>query len=316
MLGPTIFRSASRGFATTAAAAYPKTQSTKWMSVLAGVSATLGYAYYSTVNGDKLQADSIKTLKGDDQWVDLKLSEVIPLSSNTHRYIFELPSKDHVLGLHVASALLTKFTRENGKNVLRPYTPVSDPDTKGKFELVIKHYEKGLMSSHIDSLKPGDTLSFKGPLPKYEIKPNMHKKIALLAGGTGITPMFQVMREILENKADKTKLSLYYASISPDDILLKKEIDDYIAAHKDQLDVTYFVDKPDKSWKGETGYISKEFLAKNLFKPTEDNVKVFVCGPPPFYKALSGEKVSPKDQGELTGALQELGFSKDQVFKF
>lgn len=288
------------------------------MTLAAGVSATVGYAYYAAVNGDKVQADSIKaTLKGDDQWIDLKLKKIVPLSSNTKRFIFELPSEDHVLGLHVASALLTKFTREsNGKNVLRPYTPVSDPNSRGTMELVIKHYENGLMSSHIHSLKPGDTLAFKGPLPKYEIKPNMHNKIALLAGGTGITPMYQVLREILENKSDKTKLSLYYASISPDDILLKKEIDDYAASYKDQFDVTYFVDNPDKSWTGETGYISKEFLEKNLFKPEEDNVKVFVCGPPPFYKALSGEKLSPKDQGELTGSLKDLGFSKDQVFKF
>jgi len=33
-------------------------------------------------------------------------------------------------------------------------------------------------------------------------------------------------------------------------------------------------------------------------------------------KAISGDKKSPKDQGELTGQLSELGYSAEQVYKF
>ena len=33
------------------------------------------------------------------------------------------------------------------------------------------------------------------------------------------------------------------------------------------------------------------------------------------YKAISGGKKSPNDQGELDGILKELGYSKDQVYK-
>lgn len=47
-----------------------------------------------------------------------------------------------------------------------------------------------------------------------------------------------------------------------------------------------------------------------------DKVKIFVCGPPGLYKAISGGKKSPSDQGELEGYLKELGYSKDQVYKF
>ena len=47
--------------------------------------------------------------------------------------------------------------------------------------------------------------------------------------------------------------------------------------------------------------------------PKDGNVKIFVCGPPGMYKAISGMKKSPADQGELSGILQKLGYSKDQV---
>lgn len=53
-----------------------------------------------------------------------------------------------------------------------------------------------------------------------------------------------------------------------------------------------------------------------LPEPQEENVKVFVCGPPGLYKAVCGEKVGPRDQGELKGYLKGLGYEKDQVFKF
>lgn len=35
-----------------------------------------------------------------------------------------------------------------------------------------------------------------------------------------------------------------------------------------------------------------------------------------MYKAISGTKISPSDQGELAGILMQLGYKKEDVFKF
>lgn len=40
---------------------------------------------------------------------------------------------------------------------------------------------------------------------------------------------------------------------------------------------------------------------------------IFVCGPPGQMNALSGNKVSPSNQGELKGALADLGYTAEQV---
>ena len=76
------------------------------------------------------------------------------------------------------------------------------------------------------------------------------------------------------------------------------------------------LDKPTKDWVGASGYINKDLLKTVLPEPKEGNIKVFVCGPPGMMKAISGPKTSPKDQGELTGLLKELGYKQDQVYKF
>ena len=41
----------------------------------------------------------------------------------------------------------------------------------------------------------------------------------------------------------------------------------------------------------------------------------FVCGPPPQVKSVAGPKDGPR-QGELLGALKELGYSAEEVYKF
>ena len=172
------------------------------------------------------------------------------------------------------------------------------------------------MSQHIHSLNVNQRLSFKGPLIKYPWEANKHDHICLIAGGTGITPMYQLAREIFKNPEDKTKVTLVFGNVTEDDILLKKELHDLENTYPQRFRAFYVLDKPPAGWTGGKGFITKELLKTVLPEPKEENIKIFVCGPPPMYKAISGGKISPKDQGELSGILKDLGYSKDQVFKF
>lgn len=172
------------------------------------------------------------------------------------------------------------------------------------------------MSEHMHSMNVNQRLSFKGPLVKYPWDANKHDHIALIAGGTGITPMYQLAREIFKNPEDKTKVTLVFGNVTEEDILLKKELQDLENTYPQRFRAFYVLDKPPADWTGGKGFITKELLKTVLPEPKENNIKLFICGPPPMYKAISGAKVSPKDQGELTGILADLGYSKEQVFKF
>jgi cytochrome-b5 reductase len=173
------------------------------------------------------------------------------------------------------------------------------------------------MSTHLHSLEPGQQLEFKGPIPKYPWSPNKHSHIALIAGGTGITPMYQLLRAIFKNPEDKTKVTLFFGNIKEEDILLKKELQDLENTYPQRFRAVYVLENPPESFNGEKGYITKDLLKTFLPEPKEENIKIFVCGPPPMYKAISGVKKSPSDQGELDGSiLEQLGYSKDQVYKF
>jgi cytochrome-b5 reductase len=128
--------------------------------------------------------------------------------------------------------------------------------------------------------------------------------------------MYQLVRAIFSNPEDKTKVTLVFGNVTEEDILLKKEFDELENTYPQRFQVTYMLDKPSKEWKGDKGFVTKELLKRVLPEPKEENIKVFVCGPPGMYKAISGTKKSPADQGELSGILKELGYAQEQVYKF
>lgn len=186
----------------------------------------------------------------------------------------------------------------------------------GYLDLLVKKYPNGPMSTHIHDLQPDQHLSFKGPIPKYPLSPNQHSHVALIAGGTGIAPMYQLVQHIFSNPDDKTKVTLVYGNLTEEDILLKKELEALENTYPQRFRAFYLLDTPPENWQQGKGHVTKELLKTVLPEPKTENVKVFVCGPPGFYRAVSGEKPKPSEQGELTGILKELGYGKDQVFKF
>ncbi|KAL0382873.1 UNVERIFIED_CONTAM: NADH-cytochrome reductase-like protein [Sesamum calycinum] len=258
-----------------------------------------------------------KSALNPDKWIEFKLQDKVQASHNSQlfRFSFDPSAK---LGLDVASCIITRyFLRKLTSFVyssLCIYTPISDPDAKGYFDLLIKVYPEGKMSQHFASLKPGDVVEVKGPIEKLRYSPNMKKHIGMIAGGTGITPMLQIIDAILKNPDDNTQVSLLYANVSPDDILLKKKLD-VLAASNPNLKIFYTVDNPTKDWLGGKGYISKDMVVKGLPSPSDDTL-ILVCGPPGLMKHISGDKAKDRSQGQLTGILKELGYTEDMVYKF
>jgi cytochrome-b5 reductase len=150
----------------------------------------------------------------------------------------------------------------------------------------------------------GDKISVKGPFQKIKYIPNMKRSFGMIAGGTGITPMMQIIREVLSNPEDKTSISLVYANTHEVDILLKSEIDELCLKHSN-LRVKYVVSHPAQpQWsEGEIGYINTTIL-RDMLPPPSDDILVFVCGPPGMMTAVSGAS-----KREIGGMLKDLEFT-------
>ncbi|KAI4332848.1 hypothetical protein L6164_017726 [Bauhinia variegata] len=233
---------------------------------------------------------------------EFQLLKKTQLSHNSARFRFALPTSTSVLGLPVGKNILCRGKDGKGEQVERSYTPITLDSELGYFELVVKMYPQGRMSHHFRQMKEGDYLAVKGPKGRFSYKPGQARAYGMLAGGSGITPMFQLTRAILENPKDKTKLNLIYANVTLDDILLKEELDQLASKYPDRFQVYYVLNQPPESWTGGVGIVSKEMIQNHCPKPAKD-IQILRCGPPGMNKAMATH-------------LDALGYTPEMQFEF
>lgn len=147
-------------------------------------------------------------------------------------------------------------------------------------------YEKGNISRHVATLKIGDTIRVKGPKGNFTYSPGLANHISMIAGGTGITPMIQIIRAILKNSSDKTTVSLIYANVNEEDILLRDELKQLLDAHSAKFKVFYVLNNPPAVWNGGVGFVSKDHISNHFPSSNTPNTKVLLCGPPPMISAM------------------------------
>jgi len=214
------------------------------------------------------------------------------LLTSKHRYRFALPRPTDILGLPIGQHI--QLSAEiSGKEIMRSYTPTSSDDDLGHFDLMIKvtfnstfcctcshgpqAYEKGNISRYVSLLKIGDHIRVKGPKGQFKYSPTLSREIGMIAGGTGITPMLQIIRAALKNPQDNTRLSLIYANVNYEDILLKKELDELADKYSSRFKVFYVLNYAPSGWTGGVGFVSKEQIESRL-PASRDDIKILLCG--------------------------------------
>jgi cytochrome-b5 reductase len=196
----------------------------------------------------------------------------------------------------------------HGEMIMRPYTPTSLSDQRGSFELVVKVYHAhedpkhpagGKMSQYLDQMHIGDTIDVKGPMGRLVYHGRgwfsiggrtLHaSRVGMLAGGTGITPMYQIIQAIMRDDFDETQVALIFANKTPEDILLRPELDSLAStmqAARGKLHVWYTVDRlplehGPESWHYGIGHVDADMIAAHLPPPSPETL-MLMCGPPPF----------------------------------
>ncbi|CAJ0868508.1 18923_t:CDS:10, partial [Entrophospora sp. SA101] len=262
--------------------------------------------------------NSSKDFLSSTQFIYCKITSIKQINHNTTLYRLRLPNPLNQ-PLPISSCIQIK---DEAAQILREYTPINNTDDdKSYLELLIKKYKNGYMSNYLNSLKVGDSVSIRGPLTTWKYETNMKKYIGMICGGTGITPMKQIISHILQNPDDKTKLFLLYSSLSKSDVLLYDELNELANKYPDRLKIYYTIDNPpspgnsNDDWKWGVGFINEDMIKKFLPNPNED-IMILVCGPDGLIRHISGDKGKNFSQGAIGGLLKRLGYNKSQVFKF
>lgn len=278
-------------------------------------------------NSKPAKNKKLVTLVDPNTKYPLPLIEREEVSHDTRRFRLGLPSPEHVLGLPVGQHIHLSVKIDDDL-IIRAYTPVSSDEEKGYVDLVIKVYfknvhpkfpEGGKMSQYLNNMKLGETIDVRGPSGRLQYAGNglflikklrkdppikvPVKKLNMIAGGTGITPMLQLVRHICKDASDCTELRLIFANQTEQDILLRDELEKYQSEHPEQFKLWYTIDRANEGWKYSVGFINDEMIKEHLFPPGDD-VIVLMCGPPPMINFACNP------------ALEKLGYPENLRFAY
>ena len=162
----------------------------------------------------------------------------------------------------------------------------------------VKKVKGGLVSNYLNNqLKSGDSLDLMAPEGRFftELDAGNRKTYYFFGAGSGITPLYSIIKTILEREP-QSSVFLLYGNRNEDSIIFKEGLDVLAKRYAGQLFIEYILSQPHRekakgitslfkkgkiNWEGKIGRINNLIVAKFLKEhpaPYPD-AEYFICGP-------------------------------------
>ena len=200
----------------------------------------------------------------------VKIISVEPVTHDVKRFTIQKPE-----GYKFTPGQATEVSINTPalKNEKRPFTFTSLNDNE-HLEFTIKIYDShNGVTKELGKLKHGDELIIRDVWGAIEYK----GEGVFIAGGAGVTPFIAILRQLhTENKIAGNKL--IFTNKTESDIILKQEFDEILGKNF----INTLTDEKKEGY--ENRMIDDAYLKEKIDDFTQH---FYVCGPPPFVKAIS-----------------------------
>jgi ferredoxin-NADP reductase len=220
---------------------------------------------------------------------ETRIIEIIRRTADVTSYRFPRPSD-----LTYKPGQYFIITIKQDKNELTHHFSFSSSPTEKDHCEFTKKLTEHEYSLALKTAKIGDWARIDAPYGKFTFD-GEYPKIALLAGGIGITPFISMIKNATDKRLD-AKIALFYGCRTENDIAFKEELESMQNENKN-IKIVCVVNQPSSHWTGQTGIITAEMIEKVL-PDYRENV-FYTCGPPPMVKAMEAIVESlglPKNQ--------------------
>jgi NAD(P)H-flavin reductase len=160
----------------------------------------------------------------------------------------------------------------------RPYSILTSPEeskSKKIIETFVKIIPGGRASGYILSLKEGDDVLLRGPYGKFVFNTNSTNHV-FLSTGTGITPIFSMIKEYINKGHDMT---LFYSARTSEELIFHKEFQEL---EKNNGNFDYYptlTREESKEWTGLKGRIQNHLNIMDMKTDVDIKNKTFyICG--------------------------------------
>jgi ring-1,2-phenylacetyl-CoA epoxidase subunit PaaE len=177
---------------------------------------------------------------------------------------------------------ITLILRINGRKFARPYSLSSSPSVDTTLDITVKRIPDGVVSNYINNeLKVGDILEVLEPTGDFTCE-NHIDSIFLWGVGSGITPLFSIIKEVL-NRQDMSAIHLVYGNKNRESTIFRNQLSFLKQVYADFFSVTNFYSQSegvDQCDDMHTGRISSSFVTSLASQHKNLKCSVhYICGP-------------------------------------
>lgn len=207
----------------------------------------------------------------------LTLARVEPQTHDAKTLRFLLPP-NATLAARPGQFLTFQWTID-GKLVPRSYSISSSPTQAGYIDITPKRVANGRVSQFLnDHAHPGLTVKAQGPYGRFCFDPARDKRIVLIAGGSGITPMMAILHYI-DDLCIPVDSTLVYCVRTERDLIFRTDLE-ALQARSRNFRYVPVLSQPGSDWTGWKGRLRSEILDREIQRTMESTF--FLCGPSAF----------------------------------
>ncbi len=209
----------------------------------------------------------------------LKVKEIIKETNSTVSIVFDIPSELNSEFNYESGQYLTLRTQIGGEDVRRSYSISSCSGVDSDIQVSSKMIPNGKMSTYLfNSLAVGDSIDVMPPEGGFVLKETT-KPLVLFAAGSGITPIFSILKKAL--KEGNQTVHLYYGNRSDEDVIFNNQLKELRNTYSSRLMVQHFL-----SSNGERIDAERTADIVNGMNQVKDSAQFFVCGPEGMIKSV------------------------------
>jgi ring-1,2-phenylacetyl-CoA epoxidase subunit PaaE len=168
------------------------------------------------------------------------------------------------------------------QEIRRSYSLCSAPN-ENEWRVAIKQIPDGVFSSYANQeLRVGDTLEVLAPMGNFKFTPRQDARnnYVLFAAGSGITPIFSILKTILTLEPQST-VTLFYGNKGQGEVIFREELEALKNKYLDKLNLVHVFSRENTGVPLLKGRIDAERIEKLLraFFKGQTIDAAYLCGP-------------------------------------
>ncbi|MFT3759187.1 2Fe-2S iron-sulfur cluster-binding protein [Thauera sp.] len=205
----------------------------------------------------------------------LTVRAVVDETHDAKSLVFDVPPELADVFKYRPGQFLTLRLPVLGRHLPRCYSMSSAPTLDASLRVTVKRVQGGRGSNWLcDQIRPGDALDVMAPAGVFT-PVSLQDDFVLCAGGSGITPVFSILRSALAH--GQGRILLLYANRDERSVIFRDELNALAAQHSARLRVIHWLD----SVQGVPSVAQLAELARDW-----RHAQAFICGPGLFMDAM------------------------------